>query len=626
MEGPEYRRHAELLQVLVGQRLLRVLKAHTSLAHAMAALVGLRVLRVLSVGKEIFIVFESRVQIEVEDEALRLHLGESGGYVIAPTVISSNSSASKKLKQGSKTSSSGRPWGPKAVKDSRNPHGQPPPETQLEFSDARFDLWDSLGSRYQLCPWSYVSTVEARVHRDVCSDNFALTESMEIIQASKMLLVDLVMNQAVLPGVGNIIKNEGLFRARLHPLRQGCSLGKEETCRLLAELCAFSKSWFDNCRQSLDGAHMGCSLPLCYGRSICTECTRPIALIKEGTRKRLTFFCSSCQPADSSVLEFFKRKREGHRLSLPLRLTLCKCGTMPALQLFRKPGRNFGRLYATCWKKKHANQPGCAGQHRRMLHGSNSGCNHLIWLDGHSSSLALANLPRCYCGQRPRLRRVMSLRDNAQIYARCESHQCNWRLWLAPEELKEHVHNDILVCHRREEVNAPLSVGNQVSLDQNADQPAGGPPATRTRRWQPQRIAVSSGDSSRSSSESKWIRKESVSWSLGALQVATNLAEDSDDPLTSGEEDVEEEESVDVTKAHLQLLSLEESRSRLAAAKPAERPPSFEKRWKKAYTRYKGGSTQQLTSFIDMVAICGSTPGELLLVGHDMADEARRCF
>ena len=70
VEGPEYRRHAEILQILVGQRLCRVLRAHPALAATLSSeFIGLRVLRVFSVGKELFAVFESRKQIEVEDEA-----------------------------------------------------------------------------------------------------------------------------------------------------------------------------------------------------------------------------------------------------------------------------------------------------------------------------------------------------------------------------------------------------------------------------------------------------------------------------------------------------------------------------------------------------------------------------
>ena len=72
VEGPEYRRHAELLQILVGQRLCRVLRAQPALAATLTTeLIGLRVPRVFRIGKELFAVFESRKQIEVEDEAAR---------------------------------------------------------------------------------------------------------------------------------------------------------------------------------------------------------------------------------------------------------------------------------------------------------------------------------------------------------------------------------------------------------------------------------------------------------------------------------------------------------------------------------------------------------------------------
>lgn len=120
-----------------------MLRAHPALAAALTSeLIGLRVLRVFSVGKELFAVFESRKQIEVEDqepgrkgsapeaasvddisnhkasknlEALRMHPGESGGYVIEDY------------------RTPGRAWGPKA----REKEG---PETQLEFNNLSLAL------------------------------------------------------------------------------------------------------------------------------------------------------------------------------------------------------------------------------------------------------------------------------------------------------------------------------------------------------------------------------------------------------------------------------------------------------------------------------------------------------
>lgn len=256
-----------------------------------------------------------------------------------------------------------------------------------------------------------------------------------------------------MPGVGNIIKCEGLFGAALHPLRRGTSLSTEEAISLVTCLRDFAKRWFDNCKFSKDGAGMGCALPACYGRSVCTRCRAELLLIKEGERRRLTFFCPSCQIMASMALE---PEPSRHRQQLPIGLTSCACGQMPSVQLFRRPGKNFGRLHAVCSKRRHVQQPGCAGQHRDLVEmcsatvptwsGSNieksayitiypysnclcpgvsclqqestspctlvcsgqklhpHGCNFL-WLDQGPQS-PLKALPHCSCGQACVLRRV----------------------------------------------------------------------------------------------------------------------------------------------------------------------------------------------------------------------------
>ena len=140
-------------------------------------------------------------------------------------------------------------------------------------------------------------------------------------------------------------------------------MSSEEAGRLLGSLRDFARRWFENCRSSRDGAGMGCALPACYGRSVCTLCGAEVLLIKEGERHRLTFFCPSCQNADGLELG-----SAPHRQRLSLGLGSCTCGQQPSVQLMRRPGKNFGRLHAICSRRKHAQQPGCAGQHRNKLH------------------------------------------------------------------------------------------------------------------------------------------------------------------------------------------------------------------------------------------------------------------
>lgn len=53
---------------------------------------------------------------------------------------------------------------------------------------------------------------------DVCSPKFSFSRSMEAVRRqSSRMLCDVLLDQAVMPGVGNIIKNEVLFDSGLHP-------------------------------------------------------------------------------------------------------------------------------------------------------------------------------------------------------------------------------------------------------------------------------------------------------------------------------------------------------------------------------------------------------------------------
>lgn len=53
---------------------------------------------------------------------------------------------------------------------------------------------------------------------DVCSPKFSfLRAEGEIKRHKTLMLCDVLLDQAVLPGVGNIIKNEALFDSGLHP-------------------------------------------------------------------------------------------------------------------------------------------------------------------------------------------------------------------------------------------------------------------------------------------------------------------------------------------------------------------------------------------------------------------------
>ena len=60
--------------------------------------------------------------------------------------------------------------------------------------------------------------VKAMVSLDVCSRSFSSSRSEEAVRSQRSrMLCDVLLDQAIMPGVGNIIKNEALFDSGLHP-------------------------------------------------------------------------------------------------------------------------------------------------------------------------------------------------------------------------------------------------------------------------------------------------------------------------------------------------------------------------------------------------------------------------
>lgn len=60
--------------------------------------------------------------------------------------------------------------------------------------------------------------VKAMEALDICSPKFSFSRAVEAVKReSARMLCDVLLDQAVLPGVGNIIKNEALFDSGLNP-------------------------------------------------------------------------------------------------------------------------------------------------------------------------------------------------------------------------------------------------------------------------------------------------------------------------------------------------------------------------------------------------------------------------
>jgi formamidopyrimidine-DNA glycosylase len=104
-------------------------------------------------------------------------------------------------------------------------------------------------------------------------------------------ICDSLMDQAILPGVGNVIKNEALFAARVHPESPSECIPEEVLLNLLTAVRDFSFTWY-RCDQK--GKKIDPYLQI-YRKKSCPECGGKVASGRIGSLERISFWCRACQ-------------------------------------------------------------------------------------------------------------------------------------------------------------------------------------------------------------------------------------------------------------------------------------------------------------------------------------------
>ncbi|MEO8762908.1 MAG: hypothetical protein ABI416_01415 [Ginsengibacter sp.] len=101
---------------------------------------------------------------------------------------------------------------------------------------------------------------------------------------------DVLLDQQVFTGVGNIIKNEVLFRVRLHPETNIENIPIIKLNELLGEARNYSFDFLRWKKAFVLKKHW-----LANGKKICPRCNLPFIKKYCGKTKRRTFFCANCQ-------------------------------------------------------------------------------------------------------------------------------------------------------------------------------------------------------------------------------------------------------------------------------------------------------------------------------------------
>jgi endonuclease-8 len=118
-------------------------------------------------------------------------------------------------------------------------------------------------------------------------ENSAITK---LTTQPKNLVCDALLDQEVFAGVGNIIKNEVLYRIRVHPASEVGALPPEQLVALVREARIYSFDFLRWKKEYTLKKHW-----LAHTKRTCLRCNLP--MIKEylGKTNRRTFFCINCQ-------------------------------------------------------------------------------------------------------------------------------------------------------------------------------------------------------------------------------------------------------------------------------------------------------------------------------------------
>jgi endonuclease VIII len=167
-----------------------------------------------------------------------------------------------------------------------NERKESPPRLQLKFRKGELNFY---ACSIQFVEGPLEATYDWRA--DVMAEEWdPLLAKTKLRADPDALACDALLNQNVFAGVGNIIKNEVLFRIRVHPLSTIGKLPTRKLNELIAQARQYSFEFLEWKKAFVLKKHW-----LVHTRSVCPRCHIPLQLETLGRTQRRTFYCSRCQ-------------------------------------------------------------------------------------------------------------------------------------------------------------------------------------------------------------------------------------------------------------------------------------------------------------------------------------------
>jgi endonuclease-8 len=107
----------------------------------------------------------------------------------------------------------------------------------------------------------------------------------------KSQICDLLMDQEIFAGLGNIMKNEILFNVRLHPEAKIADLEKTEITNVVQEARKYARQFYKWKKANVLKRNWQV-----FRKPTCPVCQRKVKKRPTGRLERMSHYCSNCQP------------------------------------------------------------------------------------------------------------------------------------------------------------------------------------------------------------------------------------------------------------------------------------------------------------------------------------------
>ena len=167
--------------------------------------------------------------------------------------------------------------------DERKPS---PPRVSLQFDNGELNIYAS-SLKYVEGPLDASYDWRTDVMNDAWDPRLA---RRRLKQQPDTLVCDALLDQDLFAGVGNIIKNEVLFRQRVHPESKVGDLPPRVLGKVIADAREYSFRFLEWKRAFELKKHWQI-----HTRRTCPNCGGPVSKTYPGKSRRRTFFCQNCQ-------------------------------------------------------------------------------------------------------------------------------------------------------------------------------------------------------------------------------------------------------------------------------------------------------------------------------------------